>query len=55
MNAATIGRVARLHLVDRFGYTWLVWGMLAFAFAVNIAIFALLRRPTRPATTPAAC
>lgn len=42
MSAATIGRVARLHLVDRFGYTWLVWGMLAFTFAVNVAIFAVL-------------
>lgn len=47
MSTATIGRVARLHLVDRFGYTWLVWGMLAFAFAVNVAIFAVLP-PTDP-------
>jgi hypothetical protein len=42
MTVAAIGRVARLHLVDRFGYTWLVWGVLAFTFAVNVAIFAVL-------------
>jgi hypothetical protein len=42
MTTAAIGRVARLHLVDRFGYTWLVWGVLAFTFAVNVAIFAVL-------------
>ena len=35
-------RVARLHLVDRFSYTWLVWGVLAFTFAVNLAIFAVI-------------
>jgi hypothetical protein len=42
MTVAAIGRVARLHLVDRFGYTWLVWGVLVFTFAVNVAIFAVL-------------
>jgi hypothetical protein len=42
MTTAAIGRVARLHLVDRFSYTWLVWGVLAFTFAVNVAIFAVL-------------
>ncbi|HEY5881674.1 MAG TPA: hypothetical protein VIU11_22380 [Nakamurella sp.] len=42
MNAAAIGRVARLHLVDRYSYTWLVWGVLAFTFAINVAIFAVL-------------
>lgn len=42
MTVAAITRVARLHLVDRFGYTWLVWGILAFTFAVNVAIFAVL-------------
>lgn len=41
-SAAAVARVARLHLVDRFGYTWLVWGVLAFTFAVNVAIFAVL-------------
>jgi hypothetical protein len=34
--------VARLHLVDRFSYTWLVWGVLALTFVVNVAIFAVL-------------
>lgn len=34
--------VARLHLVDRFSYTWLVWGILAFTFVVNYAIFAMI-------------
>ncbi len=42
MTAAAIGRVARLHLVDRFSYTWLVWGVLAFSFLVNIVIFAVI-------------
>ena len=42
MTAAAITRVARLHLVDRFSYTWLVWGVLAFTFAVNAAIFAVI-------------
>lgn len=37
-----ISTVARLHLVDRFSYTWLVWGMLAFVFATNAAIFAVI-------------
>ena len=35
-------KVARLHLVDRFCYTWLVWGILAFTFLVNYAIFAVI-------------
>jgi hypothetical protein len=25
---SNIVKVGRLHLVDRFGYTWLVWGVL---------------------------
>ncbi len=37
-----IANVARLHLVDRFSYTWLVWGVLAFTFVVNYAIFATI-------------
>ena len=37
-----IVKVAKLHLVDRFSYTWLVWGVLAIAFVVNLAIFAVL-------------
>jgi hypothetical protein len=37
-----IVKVARLHLVDRFGYTWLVWGVLAFTFLVNLALFAVI-------------
>ncbi|MEP6561381.1 MAG: ABC transporter permease [Nakamurella sp.] len=40
-------KVARLHLVDRFGYTWLLWGVLAFTFIVNFAIFAVI-----PVTQP---
>ena len=31
-----------MHLVDRFSYTWLVWGVLAFTFVVNYAIFAVI-------------
>lgn len=34
--------VGRLHLVDRFSYTWLVWGVLLFTFLVNMAIFAVI-------------
>ena len=37
-------KVARLHLVDRFSYTWLVWGVLAFTFVINLAIFAVVPR-----------
>lgn len=46
LNAAAIGRVARLHLVDRFSYTWLVWGILALTFALNLAIWAVI--PAQP-------
>lgn len=46
-HPAAIGHVARLHLVDRFSYTWLVWGVLALAFAVNLVIFAVI-----PVTQP---
>ncbi len=42
MTPAAVARVARLHLVDRFSYTWLVWGVLAFTFLVNVLIFAVL-------------
>ena len=35
-------KVARLHLVDRFSYTWLVWGVLALTFVINLAIFAVI-------------
>ena len=34
--------VGRLHLVDRFSYTWLLWGILPFTFLVNLAIFAVI-------------
>ncbi len=37
-----IGTVARLHLVDRFSYTWLVWGVLTFVFVLNAALFAVI-------------
>ena len=37
-------KVARLHLVDRFSYTWLVWGVLAFTFVINLATFAVVPR-----------
>jgi len=35
-------KVARLHLVDRFSYTWLVWGILALTLAINLAIYAVI-------------
>jgi hypothetical protein len=42
-----IVKVGRLHLVDRFSYTWLVWGILAVTFALNFALFAVI-----PVTQP---
>lgn len=42
MTTGNLVKVARLHLVDRFSYTWLVWGVLAFTFVVNVAIFAVV-------------
>jgi hypothetical protein len=39
---SNIFKMARLHLVDRFGYTWLVWGVLAFRFLVNLLLFAVI-------------
>lgn len=47
MSVSNLVRVGRLHLVDRFGYTWLGWGILAFTFAINYVIFALVG-PTQP-------
>jgi hypothetical protein len=44
---SNVVKVGRLHLVDRFGYTWLLWGVLALTFVVNIAIFAVI-----PVTQP---
>ena len=44
MNAMV--KVARLHLVDRFTYTWLVWAILVFTLLVNVAVFALV--PANP-------
>jgi hypothetical protein len=35
-------KVARLHLVDRFSYTWLLWGVFAFTFLVNYILFAAI-------------
>ena len=43
-----IVKVARLHLVDRFSYTWLVWGVLAFTFVLNWALFAVDRPDPDP-------
>lgn len=41
----TLVNVARYHLVDRFQYTALPIGVTAFAFAVNLVIFALAPTP----------
>ncbi len=38
----TMVKVARLHLVDRFSYTWLLWGVFAFTFLVNYILFAAI-------------
>jgi hypothetical protein len=39
--------VGRLQLVDRFSYTWLVWGVLTLTSVLNYAIFAVI-----PTTQP---
>ena len=38
MNWSTVVKVARFHLVDRFSYTALPWGVLAFVFAVWLVL-----------------
>ncbi len=40
MNWSTVVKVARFHLVDRFSYTALPWGVLAFVFAVWLVLLA---------------
>lgn len=40
--------VVRLHLLDRWSLTALPWVVLAFAFGVNMAIFALIPASARP-------
>jgi hypothetical protein len=45
---SNIVKVGRLHLVDRFGYTWLLWGVLALTFLVNLAIYAMIPTTTNP-------
>jgi hypothetical protein len=41
----TLVNVARFHLVDRVTYAALPWGVLAFAFGVNLVIAALAQIP----------
>jgi hypothetical protein len=43
MNTSTVVRVARYHLVDRFSYTAFPWLILAFDFAVQLAITASIQ------------
>ena len=45
---SNILKVGRLHLVDRFGYTWLLWGVLGLTFLVNFAIYAMIPTTTHP-------
>lgn len=40
----TLVNVARYHLVDRFAYIVLPWGLLAFVFAANLIIAAVIPR-----------
>jgi hypothetical protein len=42
----TLVNVARYHLVDRFTYIVMPWGLLAFVFAINLVIAAAI--PTKP-------
>ena len=44
----TLVKVIRYHLVQPFPYLVVVWGILAFSFTVNIAVYALV-----PNTDPA--
>jgi hypothetical protein len=39
---STLVKVARYHLVQPIPYLVLVWGILAFSFVVNLAVFALV-------------
>lgn len=50
---ASVRRVARLHLVDGYTNTWLVWFVLTFTLAVNLAILALLPRQSTEQVTGA--
>jgi predicted outer membrane lipoprotein len=38
--------VVRMHLVDRYGYTLLPWGILALVFGLTYAIFAVVHPPS---------
>ena len=49
---SNILKVGRLHLVDRFGYTWLLWGVLGLTFLVNFAIYAMIPTTTHPTGNP---
>jgi hypothetical protein len=46
---STLVKVARYHLVQPYPYLVVTWGVVAFSFAVNIAIYALV-----PSDHPAA-
>ncbi|MGH3318578.1 MAG: hypothetical protein ACRDN9_00085 [Streptosporangiaceae bacterium] len=43
---STLVNVARYHLVDRIPYLLLPWGATAFAFLVNLVVFAAVATPS---------
>ncbi|MBM9468856.1 hypothetical protein [Nakamurella leprariae] len=43
---ANVFNVVRMHLVDRYGYTFLPWGILALVFGLTYAIFAVVHPPS---------
>ena len=51
---STLVNVCRYHLVQRLNYMALPWAVLAFAFAVDVAILALPRQGTARTATSAA-
>jgi hypothetical protein len=52
---STLVKVARFHLVQPYQYLVVLWGVLTFSFAVNLAIYALVPIGHNPlgATDPA--
>lgn len=49
---STLVKVARYHLVQPWQYVVVTWGVLAFAFAVSVAIFAMTPGGHSDALTP---
>jgi hypothetical protein len=50
---STLVKVARYHLVQPIPYLVVVWGILAFSFAVNLAVYALIPLDHHPVAAAA--